>query len=158
MLEDVDATMAAQPPAHRTRRLVMMGDTDASGLIYFPIVSRWLAETFEPWIGEVGQSLREQIDSGHAMPNVRTEVDIRAPLGVGDTVDIELRLAHVGTHSFRFSYRMRRNDGVIAIEAATHHVWVRLLETATAAPPRIEKAPVPGWLRALAGAGPRPDR
>jgi acyl-CoA thioesterase FadM len=150
MLQDANDEAPRTASVWRTDRLVMMGDTDASGLIYFPVVSRWLAETFEPWLAAEGQSIPDQIATGFAMPNVHAEVDILAPLGLGDTVTIAMWVSEVGTHSFRFRAEIHRGDGVLAITAETAHVWVRVLEVATAQPPTIAKAPVPDWLRAMA--------
>jgi acyl-CoA thioesterase FadM len=152
MLQDANeqGIEAAAPAVYRTQRLVMMGDTDASGLIYFPIVSRWIAETFEPWLTSIGRSIADQLREGFAMPNVHASVDIHAPLGLGDTVDIAMWVAHVGTHSFRFRADITRQDGVLAIVAESAHVWSRVLDAGGAGAPRIAKAPVPGWLRDLA--------
>jgi acyl-CoA thioester hydrolase len=44
----------------------------------------------------------------------RVEVDFRSPVGLGETVDVELRTGRLGTKSFELEYTLRVGDRVVA--------------------------------------------
>jgi 4-hydroxybenzoyl-CoA thioesterase len=141
---------------HRERRLVTMGDTDASGLIFYPAVSRWAAETFDHWLLAVDTSLKELFARGQGTPIVHVAADIRAPLGLSDVVQTTLSVAHIGTTSMRLRFECIRADGELAVVVETTHVFVRLEQDGGFGPPRIQKEPIPPWFRELLGQPPAP--
>jgi acyl-CoA thioesterase FadM len=138
---------------HREQRLVTMGDTDASGLIFYPAVSRWAAETFDHWLIAIGDSLKKMLSRGRATPIVHVAAEIRAPLGLSDVIDTTLSVKHVGTTSMQLRFECVRGDGVLAVVVETTHVFVRLEKGSGFGPPQIEKEPIPDWFREMLAGG-----
>lgn len=138
-----------KPILYREQRLVTMGDTDASGLIFYPAVSRWAAETFDRWLLDVGHPLKEMLARGRATPIVHVAADIHAPLGLSDLIDTTLSVAHVGTTSLRLRFECVRGDGVLAVVVETAHVFVRLEKGSGFGSPRLEKEAIPSWFRQM---------
>ncbi len=138
---------------YREQRLVTMGDTDASGLIFYPAVSRWAAETFDRWLLDIGHPLKEMFARGRATPIVHVAADIHAPLGLSDLIDTTLSVAHVGTTSMQLRFECTRSDGILAVVVETAHVFVRLEQGNAFGQPRIEKEPIPSWFRDMLAGG-----
>jgi acyl-CoA thioester hydrolase len=44
----------------------------------------------------------------------RTEIDFRAPVSLGETVEIEVRPGRIGTKSFELSYELRASGRLVA--------------------------------------------
>jgi acyl-CoA thioester hydrolase len=44
----------------------------------------------------------------------RTEIDFRAPVSLGETVEIEVRPTRIGTKSFELSYELRASGRLVA--------------------------------------------
>ncbi len=50
----------------------------------------------------------------------RAEIDFKAPVLVGDALEVSIRASAVGTKSFRFAYEVKRvGDGVVVATAET---------------------------------------
>ncbi|HVL49236.1 MAG TPA: thioesterase family protein [Candidatus Thermoplasmatota archaeon] len=70
----------------------------------------------------------------------RVEVDYRAPLHLGDEVEIAIEVARIGRSSFDFAYRMTRaREPSLVAEARTVQVWYDYAKGAS--------AEIPPWFR-----------
>ncbi|HSX03760.1 MAG TPA: thioesterase family protein [Rhabdochlamydiaceae bacterium] len=86
------------------KRTIRLSETDATGVIYFSELLKLGLETFEAFLADEGFTLSTMIEkTDFLMPIVHAEADFSGPLKVGDQVDIELKLARLGTSSFTLS-------------------------------------------------------
>ena len=52
----------------------------------------------------------------------RTEIDYRASVGLGELLEVDVRVSRMGNSSFDFSYRVTAADGRLVAEATTTQV------------------------------------
>lgn len=124
------------------RTQIRLKDTDATGVLYFSEQFKFALEAFEEFLKERGYSLKELMETPFLLPVVHAEADYTAPMQVGDPLEVELRIANVGTSSITLHYLLRdprRNIDVGRVELV--HVAV---DRATRT-----KVPVPDFLRAI---------
>ena len=80
-------------------------------------------DLYQKFLEEIGFPLQERFTSGDfSLPIVHAEADFYAPLTVGDTVEVSLRVAAVGDTSFTLEYRVTDLDGREVGSAKTVHV------------------------------------
>ncbi|MDQ2623282.1 MAG: acyl-CoA thioesterase, partial [Actinomycetota bacterium] len=114
-----------EDPIYCTVRTVKIGDTDASGLIHFPNVSHWVAETFDDWFSSMGFGVLKQFAVDHCVTVVNSDITIRRSLGTDDRLEIEMWVSSAGTHSFKSTTRMTNaSTRELAVIAELTHVWV----------------------------------
>lgn len=80
---------------------VFMGDTDATGLLYFTQSLKFALEAFETYFqSEIG-STRSFLSQGNfGLPIVHCDADFHAPLFLSDPIEVHLKLDHLGRSSF----------------------------------------------------------
>jgi len=120
---------------HRQR--VRLARTDAGGVVFFVEPLVMAHEAYEALLDDIGVSARSVIEAGCGIPIVDARVSLRAPLKVGDDVDIALAVTRLGGKSFTIQATLRRGDEVVG-EATTTHVFIE----------RGQSAPLPDALRA----------
>jgi len=104
------------------RRLIFLGDTDATGVLYFPEQFKIVGEAFEAFLLQQKIILKDRIaKEDYLLPVVHAEGDYHLPLSVGDEVVIELSLSAIGTSSFTLLARILK-DGVEAGGVKLIHV------------------------------------
>ncbi len=80
---------------HTIKRKIYMGDTDATGALYFAGQFRLALEAFESYLAESELVLKDFL-----LPIVHAEADFSAPLKLWDEVTISLSCTKIGTTSF----------------------------------------------------------
>ncbi len=124
------------------RESVRFSDLDAFGHVNNAVFSTYLEQARLAWFGET--------EAGEQMPLrdvilARTEIDFRSQVGFGETVEIGVRPARVGTKSFELAFELR-SDGRLVAEARSVLVGYDY--------GREESTPVPErWRRRLEAAG-----
>ena len=104
---------------------IRMRDTDAAGLIYFAEQLRIAHETFEAYLDDKGLSFSYLLKtSPYMVPIVHAESDYRAPLFVGDKLDVQLCVDHIGTSSFTMRFDLTKEDGTTVGQAKITHVAI----------------------------------
>jgi 1,4-dihydroxy-2-naphthoyl-CoA hydrolase len=83
-----------------TRKRIYLRDTDATGVLYFTEQQRMALEVLEERLSLCTLLEKENF----LMPIVHVEADYKAPLKVGDVVDISCEVVHLGTTSLTFAY------------------------------------------------------
>lgn len=78
---------------------VRLRDTDATGVLYFAEQFRMALEAFEEFLKDKGFSLNQLLGSQYLMPIVHAEGDYFAPLVIGNTLEISLKVIKLGTSS-----------------------------------------------------------
>jgi len=115
---------------HHTSRHIFLHDTDASGLIFFGAVSRWLSEAETALFDAIGH--KSLGPDGTASPVRSMNVEYLRPLRFRDKCEHLVWVSDVGKSSFTVDHELR-HDGEIAVTARIVHVSVTL-ETMALAP------------------------
>ena len=90
---------------------VRFSDVDHAGIVYYPRFFHLFHLAFEElWRTRIGpRAYSELIDRDRVgFPAVRAECDFKGPLRFGDTAEIELTVAKLGTKSITFHYLVYR--------------------------------------------------
>jgi YbgC/YbaW family acyl-CoA thioester hydrolase len=124
------------PVVYVHRQRVRLARTDAGGVVFFVEPLVMAHEAYEALLDEVGVSARSVIDAGCGIPIVDARVSLRAPLKVGDDVDVTLRVTRLGGKSFTIAATLSRGAEVVG-EATTTHVFIE----------HGQSAPLPAALR-----------
>lgn len=95
---------------------VRFADVDHAGIVYYPRFFHYFHLAFEElWRQRIGpRAYSELLDKDRVgFPAVRAECDFKGPLRFGDTAEIVLSIAKLGTKSITFRYRVFRgaDDG-----------------------------------------------
>ncbi len=85
------------------RRKIRLGDTDATGVLYFPQQFKIALEAFEELLRERKFPLKDLLNSAYLMPVVHAEADYLAPVKVDAELEIKLHIERVGTSSITLS-------------------------------------------------------
>jgi acyl-CoA thioester hydrolase len=93
------------------RETVRFRDVDALGHVNNAVFLTYLEEARIAFLVPLGAEVSNMILA-------RVEIDFRAPLRMGDEIEIGVRPANVGTKSFELEYEVRSGDEVAA-EAKT---------------------------------------
>lgn len=104
--------------------MIHLKDTDATGVLYFAQQFSMALKTWESFLAHSGLSLGEILETtDFLMPIVHAEADYRAPLRVGDRIEIDIATEKIGTTSFTTKYRLMK-DGLIVGTVKLVHVTV----------------------------------
>ena len=125
-----------------TTIIVRFGDVDSAGIVYYPRYPHYLHVGMERFFDEVLGVDYAELTGGRkfGLPTVRLEIDFKRPFRYGDRIAMEIAIGRVGTTSVEWLYTLR-GAGEEAIRATARTVTVSTdLE-------RLEKLPVPEWLR-----------
>ena len=107
-------------PFH-SQRVIRLGDTDATGVLYFIHQLRIALETFEEFMRQSGLCLSLVIEEKKfLLPIVHVESDFLAPLKAGDSIDVSLNLARMGVSSFTYSVQFKKGDRVVGTTSIVH--------------------------------------
>jgi len=93
------------------RETVRFRDVDSMGHVNNAVFLTYLEEARIAFLLPLGAEVSSMILA-------RVEIDFRAPLRMGDEVEIGVRPANVGTKSFELEYEVRSRD-VVAAKAKT---------------------------------------
>jgi YbgC/YbaW family acyl-CoA thioester hydrolase len=92
---------------------VRFADVDHAGIVYYPRLFHFFHVAFEElWRARLGaRAYAELIDRDRVgFPAVRAECEYIAPLRFGDTAEVEVSVARLGSKSLTFRYRVYRAD------------------------------------------------
>jgi 4-hydroxybenzoyl-CoA thioesterase len=90
---------------------VRFADVDHAGIVYYPRYFHLFHLAFEElWRARIGpRAYSELIDRDRVgFPAVKADCEFHAPLRFGDTAEIEVTVARLGTKSITFRYRVYR--------------------------------------------------
>ncbi len=90
------------------RETVRFRDLDGMGHVNNAVFSTYLEQARLAWFGRDERMPLEDVILA------RTEIDFRAPLGLGEVVEIGVRPSRVGTKSFELEYELRANGRTVA--------------------------------------------
>lgn len=101
--------MEGFPFVHREE--VRFRDLDAMGHVNNAVYLSYIEQARTEFVLTVGAA--PSIDE-FPLILARTEIDFRAPIRFGDTVDVGVRTGRLGTKSFDLEYELRVADEVVA--------------------------------------------
>jgi 4-hydroxybenzoyl-CoA thioesterase len=92
-------------------RPVRFEEVDPAGLLFFGRYLHYAHETMERFFDVLDGGYAALIQArGLGFPAVKTEVLHHSPLRYGDTAEVEMEVAHIGTTSCVFRYRVYRSE------------------------------------------------
>ncbi|MCK5565305.1 MAG: acyl-CoA thioesterase [Planctomycetes bacterium] len=101
---------------------VRLHHTDAAGVIFFSNLFVFAHECYESFI-EQTKSFALFLEEGlHLVPIVHAEADYLLPIGLSQTLEIEMTLRNIGTTSFEIDYDIKNENKETAATAKTVHV------------------------------------
>jgi YbgC/YbaW family acyl-CoA thioester hydrolase len=103
---------------------VVMGDTDAAGVIYFAAPFHWAERLTNTWMQSAGLPLSRMLNDGFGLPAVRAEASYHHPLRLDDVVEASLWLQKRTTRSAAFRSEFRRAGHDIAVVVLLTQVFV----------------------------------
>ncbi len=100
---------------------VHLKDTDATGVLYFAQQFSMALKTWESFLAYSGLSLGEILETADfLMPIVHAEADYKAPLRVGDRIEIDIAVEKIGTTSFSTSFRLMKEGSLVGTVKLVH--------------------------------------
>ncbi|GAA1817875.1 hypothetical protein GCM10009749_29930 [Agromyces neolithicus] len=103
--------------------LVVLGDVDAAGVLYFATVYRWHESTFTNWLAEHGIPLEQILSSGRGLPVRTSWADYPSAARLGDDVRVTRSIAELTETDFVFETTWRdAASGRVVATVSTKHV------------------------------------
>lgn len=112
--------MASQLPLGR---MVVLGDVDAAGVLYFGNVFRWHEEVFTRWLSTVGFPLEALFASGRGLPVRSSWAEYPASAGLGETLSVTVSITELHDTEFVFTTDWRSENSKRTVSTvSTRHV------------------------------------
>lgn len=104
---------------------IKLHETDAAGLLFFSNQFKIIHDAYESLLETIGFSFQELIrNKNYFLPIVHAQSDYKLPLFVGDVIEIQVKVTHIGKTSFTFSYQLLNAKKEIVGTAQTVHVTI----------------------------------
>jgi len=129
--------------AYSSEIQVRFGDEDHAGIVYYPRFFDFFHRAFEDFFADHGIPYKEVLDVDNCgWPSVHAEADFVSPARFGDTLTIELEVAHIGGKSVSFAYRgVNRADDKVVVTGKVTCVCIKM--------DSFESQPIPDKYRAM---------
>jgi len=95
------------------REPVRFRDLDGMGHVNNAVFSTYLEQARLAWFSQERFGAVDELPLGDVIL-ARTEIDFRSPVQAGETVEVALRPARVGTKSFELEYELRAAGRLVA--------------------------------------------
>jgi len=110
---------------HTYKTIVHLHDTDAAGLLFFAHQFRIFHDAYEAMLDSAGYGFAVLLkEKDFFLPIVHAQSDYKAPLFVGDVIEIQVRVAHIGTTSITLDYKVFKEDQTLVGTGQTVHVTI----------------------------------
>ncbi|MBP9854673.1 MAG: acyl-CoA thioesterase [Candidatus Omnitrophica bacterium] len=104
---------------------IKLHETDAAGLLFFSNQFKLIHDAYESLLESIGFGFAELLrHQSYFLPIVHAESDYKAPLFVGDIINITVSVDNIGTTSFTFTYTITNNKNILVGTAKTVHVTI----------------------------------
>jgi YbgC/YbaW family acyl-CoA thioester hydrolase len=112
--------MAEHEPVASRRIRLTYADTDAAAILYYAAWFPWMERVSVEWAFERGLRYDRMLAEHGAAPVARaTSCEYLAKTRVYDEIDLDMRVEHVGTTSYRLGFTMTRvPDRVVVARSA----------------------------------------
>jgi len=102
---------------------IKLHETDAAGLLFFSNQFKIIHDAYESLLEKIGFGFAELIkEKSYFLPIVHSESDYKAPLFVGDLIEIQITVAKIGKTSFTFAYKIFNTSHKLVGTGETVHV------------------------------------
>jgi acyl-CoA thioester hydrolase len=95
------------------REPVRFRDLDGMGHVNNAVFSTYLEQARLAWFSQERFGAVDELPLGDVIL-ARTEIDFRSPVQAGETVEVAVRPARVGTKSFELAYELRAAGRLVA--------------------------------------------
>ncbi len=103
---------------------ISFGEIDYASIVYYPNFFDYFQRTEEAFMEHIGFPYPYLIgELGIGFPIVHVEADFKRPVRYGDSIDINLEVAQLGSHSVTFAFRVFKGCELCA-EARIKHVTI----------------------------------
>ncbi len=110
---------------HIYQTKIKLHETDAAGVLFFTNQLKLIHDAYEALFESIGFGLAEIIsEKDFFVPIVHSESDHKAPLTVGNVVEIQTIVERVGKTSFTLAYSLLNHAQEVVGTAKTVHVAV----------------------------------
>jgi 1,4-dihydroxy-2-naphthoyl-CoA hydrolase len=120
-------------------RTIRLKDTDATGLLYFAQQLHLAMEAFEEFLSSRGSPLSSLMTSAYLLPVVHAESDYKAPLRVGDLIEVSIRGIVLGDSSVTVDYGFARAGEEVGTARLVHVLVDKATGRSTAIPPQLRQ-------------------
>lgn len=104
---------------------IKLHETDAAGLIFFANQFKIIHDAYESLLEGIGFGFADLIrNKDFFLPIVHAESDYKAPLFVGDVIEVQVKIGRVGQTSFTLAYALLNAKQEIVGTGRTIHVTV----------------------------------
>ena len=95
---------------------VRFEDCDSAGIIFYPRFFALVNRVVEDWFAdELGQSFKAlHLEQHKGVPTVQFACDFKAPVRLGDALNMRLKVAHLGASSCQLMIEARLGDVMAA--------------------------------------------
>jgi len=122
-LKVIQASFYTQNDMFISKNLIRIHDIDMLGILYFPRQFRFVHEALEDFLESEGLRFDTLLyDEDFIFVIVHCEADYLAPLRLGDRLEVQVFVDHIGNTSFTMSYFIYRKEGKKVGTAKTVHV------------------------------------
>jgi len=111
-----------EAPHYRYPATIAFADTDASGWMHFPTIFRHVEAAEHACLKARGVLVFDRALGG--WPRVNVNCDYRKPLLAGDAIEVQLRIAELGTSSIRWEFEVINAAGAVAVSGSMTNVRV----------------------------------
>ncbi len=110
---------------HTYQTKIKLHETDAAGVIFFANQFKIIHDAYESLLETIGFGFAELIrDKDFFLPIVHAESDYKAPLFVGDVIEVQVKVGRVGQTSFTLNYALLNAKRETVGTGRTVHVAV----------------------------------
>ncbi|MFO0879389.1 MAG: thioesterase family protein [Gemmataceae bacterium] len=107
-------------PTFTTTRIVEFSDTDMAGIVHFAEYFRYMEAAEHAFLRSRGiQVFHDWAGQRLTFPRVSATCDYLAPARFGDTLTLEVAVAHLGRTSIRYAHSIQREGTTLARGAVT---------------------------------------
>lgn len=99
-------------PLHCYKSQIAFADTDASGWLHFPNIFRYVEAAEHECLTRLGLLVFAREQGG--WPRVSVSCDYKKPFVNGDAVEVQLKVAEIGTTSLRWQFEVFNDAGELA--------------------------------------------
>ena len=111
--------------AYETEFTIRFAQVDSAGIAFFSRVFEICHEAFESLLAEADLPLAFVLnDQGWGMPIVHTEANYKAPMRLGETVQIRATIERLGSSSVTFAYALDGTDGTERARVRMTHAFI----------------------------------
>ena len=123
------------------KTVIKLHDTDAAGILFFSHQFEIIHDAYESLLAKLGVGFPVLIPKKHYfLPIVHAESDYKAPLFVGDRITVQVELAHRGTTSFTFAYRLFKDKKLVGTARTVHVTTDKKTKIKIPLPPDMRRA------------------